>query len=109
MHGLAEQQPPAAARQGSGIWCRCAAQYILLNASFTHYFPLFLPPQAANKEKAVAAAVEASDAAAERGDKFLVTKIDVGLDAKALQVSKGGVWSGFARVGIGPEHTRHQV
>ncbi|PRW58002.1 alanine--tRNA ligase isoform A [Chlorella sorokiniana] len=40
---------------------------------------------AANKEKAVAAAVEASDAAAERGDKFLVTKIDVGLDSKALQ------------------------
>ena len=43
-------------------------------------------PQAANKEKAVAAAVEASDAAVERGDKFLVTKIDVGLDSKALQV-----------------------
>lgn len=46
------------------------------------------PLQAANKEKAVAAAVEASDAAVERGDKFLVTKIDVGLDSKALQVGR---------------------
>lgn len=50
------------------------------------------PLQAANKEKAVAAAVEASDAAVERGDKFLVTKIDVGLDSKALQVGRRVDW-----------------
>ncbi|KAL4446750.1 hypothetical protein ABPG77_007994 [Micractinium sp. CCAP 211/92] len=40
---------------------------------------------AANKEKAVAAAVAAADAAAEAGAKFLVSKLDVGLDAKAIQ------------------------
>lgn len=41
---------------------------------------------AANKEKAVAAAVAAADAAAEAGAKFLVSRLDVGLDAKAIQV-----------------------
>ncbi|EFN57213.1 hypothetical protein CHLNCDRAFT_143654 [Chlorella variabilis] len=40
---------------------------------------------AANKERAVAAAVDASDAAAAAGQKFLVTRLDVGLDAKAVQ------------------------
>ena len=42
---------------------------------------------AANKEKAVAAAVAAADAAAAAGKAFLVTRIDVGLDVKALGVS----------------------
>lgn len=45
---------------------------------------------AANKEKAVAAAVAAADAAAEAGAKFLVSKLDVGLDAKAIQVQARG-------------------
>lgn len=45
---------------------------------------------AANKEKAVAAAVAAADAAAEAGAKFLVSKLDVGLDAKAIQVGGEG-------------------
>ena len=51
-----------------------------------------LHPQAAaaNKERAVAAAVEAADAAAAGGAKFLVSKLEVGLDAKAIQASRGG-------------------
>ena len=44
---------------------------------------------AANKEKAVAAAVEAADAAAAGGRKFLVARLEVGLDAKAIQVGAG--------------------
>lgn len=40
---------------------------------------------AANKERAVGAAVEAADRAAEGGAKFLVTRLEVGLDAKAIQ------------------------
>jgi alanyl-tRNA synthetase len=41
---------------------------------------------AANKAKAVEAAVEAADKAAESGQTFLITKVpDVGLDVKALQ------------------------
>ena len=40
---------------------------------------------AANKERAVAAAVQASDAAVEVGERFLVARLDVGLDTKAVQ------------------------
>ena len=43
---------------------------------------------AANKEKAVAAAVEAADAAAAGGQKFLVARLEVGLDTKAIQVRR---------------------
>ncbi|GAB4815439.1 hypothetical protein N2152v2_002485 [Parachlorella kessleri] len=40
---------------------------------------------AANKAKAVQAAVEASDAAVASGAKYLITRLDVGLDTKAVQ------------------------
>lgn len=49
---------------------------------------------AANKERAVAAAVEAADAAAAAGGKFLVARLEVGLDTKAVQVGgrQDGGW-----------------
>ncbi|KAL4856101.1 Alanine--tRNA ligase [Chlorella vulgaris] len=40
---------------------------------------------AANKERAVTAALEAADAAAAAGGKFLVARLEVGLDTKAVQ------------------------
>jgi alanyl-tRNA synthetase len=53
---------------------------------------------AANKERAVAAAVGAADATAAAGGKFLVTRLDVGLDAKAVQVRRDTIGSfSFAR------------
>jgi alanyl-tRNA synthetase len=51
---------------------------------------------AANKEKAVAAAVEAADAAAAGGQKFLVARLEVGLDTKAIQVRHCGAASAAA-------------
>jgi hypothetical protein len=47
---------------------------------------------AANKERAVAAAVEAADAAAAAGGKFLVARLEVGLDTKAVQVGRRCGW-----------------
>ena len=103
-HGVASAPCPSRPRQAAGeeAAAACSAlrpafrvltqQPIALPSAISprsseQSIPLPSPPpsQAANKEKAVAAAVEASDAAAERGDKFLVTQMDVGLDAKALQ------------------------
>jgi hypothetical protein len=51
---------------------------------------------AANKEKAVAAAVEAADAAAAGGQKFLVARLEVGLDTKAIQVRRVALHCGAA-------------
>ncbi|KAL6774483.1 TSA1 [Auxenochlorella protothecoides x Auxenochlorella symbiontica] len=48
---------------------------------------------AANKDRAVAAAVTAADAAAAVGSRFLVTRLDVGLDAKAVQEA----WNAIAK------------
>ncbi|KAK2078524.1 hypothetical protein QBZ16_003364 [Prototheca wickerhamii] len=48
---------------------------------------------AANKQRAIAAAIEAADGAAAAGKKYLVTSLDVGLDTKAVQEA----WNAIAK------------